>query len=220
MTVLRVLDTLPLGTSAPENSRAVIAEGLWNLVRPPYAYRKDDSYEDVLHGGLYFGDSGYYAEQCSLFDYSSSTSIKTHGQILDVANILRKPLPREDLLRTVSALLGPADDIRHSMSVNLVVRLMLMMKVGNLTHEAVGRSLDWKTGTLQSFVHHQFPAAPRRSHERLKLERTFTVFNLHRIAHVEIKWTDNLAAHLQMINDDKIVVVFRHASFLKAQLHR
>jgi len=219
MTVSSVLDTLRLDARPPDTSRQIIAEGLWNLVRPMPIMHGDGSYESELCD-LYFGNPGYYAEQCSLFDYGSFTSIKTHRQILHVALLLRKSRPRPELLQLVSHLLGKADPIHHDMSVNLVVRLMLMIKVGIVPHEGIGGSLEWKTGSLQDFVHQQFPATGRRSHERLKLEKTFTALNLHRIAGVEIKWTDDLTEHLQVMNDDKMIAVFRHASFLKAQLHK
>lgn len=219
MAVLSVLDTLRLGASPPATSRQVIAEALWNLVRPMPLLAGNDSYETELCD-LHFGNRGYFTEQCGLFAYGSSTSIKTHEQVLRIARLLRNPIPRSDLLELVSQSLGKGDQAHHEMSINLVVRLMLMIKVGHVSHEGIGGSLEWKTGNLRDFISQQFPAAPRRSHERLKLEKTFTALNLNRIADIRIKWTNNLADHLQMMNDDKTVAVFQHASFLKAQLYK
>ena len=61
---------------------------------------------------------------------------------------------------------------------------------------------------------------PACTHRHIKLEKQFNALNLHRIAGIRIFWTDNLADHLRMMNDDKTVAIFYHASFLEYQKHK
>ncbi|KAK4461478.1 hypothetical protein QBC42DRAFT_270086 [Cladorrhinum samala] len=53
--------------------------------------------------------------------------------------------------------------------------------------------------------------------ETVKLEKIFKASNLCRIAGLRIVWTDNLADHLRLSDDDTRVHIFHHASFLQAQ---
>ncbi|KAK3387728.1 hypothetical protein B0H63DRAFT_470799 [Podospora didyma] len=211
--------SLPLSASAPGASRQVIAEILWNLLCPSLILHRQSHFDELYE--LYFRPNGYYQQQCRLFSHDKLfASVETHRQLLDVAQLIQQPLSRAEVLKLASKVLRPADQYQHDMSVNLAVRLMVMMKVGDVPHECIDRAqLEWKSGTLQEFVCGHFCKPRRRSHERLRLEKTFHALNLQRTTGVEIKWTDNLADHLQMVNDDKMVVIFRHASFLKAQIN-
>jgi hypothetical protein len=54
--------------------------------------------------------------------------------------------------------------------------------------------------------------------EHVKLEKIFIARNLGRIAGIEIQFTNNLADHLRLMNeDDKKVTIFHNASFLIGQ---
>ena len=212
--------SLPLGEEVPKTLWPVIAENLWNL-HHPLLQSQHQAYLQELYD-QYFGSSGFFLQQYGLFSYGQCTSVKTYRDVVRVAKALRKPVPREKVLQAIVKLLGAADQSQHNMTINLVVRLMLMLKVGALAHECVGRNqLEWRNGTaLDEFIRTQFDKPRRRRYERLKLEKTFKAVSLWRIAGINIKWTDNLAEHLQMMNDDKMVAVFHHASFLKAQRFR
>jgi hypothetical protein len=108
------------------------------------------------------------------------------------------------------------------MTLDLAARLMLMIKVGAPPHGCVVRNqLNRRNGmALSEFICGSFCEARRRGHERLKLEKSFKPVNLQPFASIKIKWIDNLAEHLQVMNDDRMVAVFYHASFLKAQRFR
>jgi hypothetical protein len=121
----------------------------------------------------------------------------------------------------MSDFLKAADKQQHENSINLVARLVLMTRFGDLSHECSGgKHVEWRYGSLLEFVHDYFSCPPALGHERIKFEKSFNALNLQRIAGIEIWWTDNLADHLRMMDDDRAIAVFRHASFLEYQIHR
>ncbi|KAF2804177.1 uncharacterized protein BDZ99DRAFT_481350 [Mytilinidion resinicola] len=167
----------------------------------------------------------YYVEECShaLHDAGRHISARTHRNVLDIVFQLRGAVLREQLRDSLRpALLKPTppneDELLDS-SIDLAARLLLMLDFGNLQYGFSGRSqLDWDKGTLKDFVHAYFNTPPAHTHDGVKLEKTFNGRNLGRIAGIEIVWTNNLADHLRMTDDDTKVTVFHHASFLELQL--
>lgn len=170
---------------------------------------------------LYFG---YYAQQCDLIGRHAKgrySSVETHRDIMDIARLLQQHLSREEVWKLMSDFLKAADKEQHENSINLVARLLFMIKFGDIPHECGGgRHIEWSHGSLVEFVHNYFSHPPACGHERIKLEKSFNALNLQRIAGIQISWTDNLADHLRMVDDDKAVAIFHHASFLEYQLHK
>jgi hypothetical protein len=96
-----------------------------------------------------------------------------------------------------------------------------MMRIGDVPHElSAGRYLDWKQGTLRNFVHNNFSVPSVLGHERIKFEKTFNALSLRRVAGIDIRWTDNLADHLRLMNDDTLLCVFHHVAFLQRQQNK
>jgi hypothetical protein len=106
-------------------------------------------------------------------------------------------------------------------SIDLAVRLLLMLEVGRIRNCFSGyRELIWERGSLQEFVADSLKPRQTPSNERVKLEKTFVAKNLGRIAGIQIVWTDNLADHLRLLEHDTQVAIFQHASFLELVRHR
>jgi hypothetical protein len=230
------------------SDRLAVAEKLWG----PQHTSQDDLLEDEGQLDTFFEIYfKYYAEQCNIIGRHANgkySSVQTHSDIGKIAQLLRQPLSREEVRNQMSTsdFLKAADEEQHDNSINLVARLLLMMKFGDLPHECVGgRFVRWSSGTLSEFVHGYFsgppaytppayslstttapastPSAftpPACTHRHIKLEKQFNALNLHRIAGIRVSWTDNLADHLRMMDDDKTVAVFYHASFLEYQKHK
>jgi hypothetical protein len=106
-------------------------------------------------------------------------------------------------------------------SINLGIRLFLMISTGEFRR--IGHSMivsgetrfDWKAGNIKALVESHF--TPQTSmKESVKLEKIFNARNLEHIAGLEIRWTNNLADHLRMRDDDTAVEIFHHASFLRS----
>lgn len=103
-------------------------------------------------------------------------------------------------------------------SINLTVRLTLMLDVGELRHAFSGRRpLIWTDGSLQDFVRDIFSDKISLGHDGVRLGTIFTARNLDRVAGFRVELTTNLADHLRLRYDDRTVSIFHHASFLQCQ---
>jgi hypothetical protein len=108
-------------------------------------------------------------------------------------------------------------------SIDLAIRLLLMMKVGHLPNNfSAYKALVWNQGpSLREFVSASFKPRGALNHEHVRLEKMFSGKNLERVAGIKIKWTSNLADHLRILDDeDTQVAIFHHASFLEVVSNR
>ncbi|SPQ23348.1 0996ff9d-aff8-4224-acaa-8812ba701ec8 [Thermothielavioides terrestris] len=101
-------------------------------------------------------------------------------------------------------------------SLNLAARLLAMVKVGVGNRQFPSRKcLRWEKGSLRDFVHDLFREPPRLSCEKVRLPRSFDAWAITNVAGIEIAFTDNLADHLLLTEDDSKLHVFHHAFFLE-----
>ncbi|KAF4625860.1 hypothetical protein G7Y89_g12304 [Cudoniella acicularis] len=173
-----------------------------------------------------FVDDSYFAYYQRLVEGSRANSLKScHREIANLVVPFRQPAATrreiEELLRLrlsnseLEDVEGIFDD-----AVNLAVRLLLMMRTGNIVTSGSLITLsretkvDWKEGTIVEFVKRHF-VHQNAIDERVKFERIFNARNLERIGGVEVRWTCNLADHLRMLDDDQAVEIFHYASFLR-----
>jgi hypothetical protein len=168
----------------------------------------------------------YYWQQADLFmhDAAHHISVRTHHDILKISDILNQNLDRTEVRKACSQVFpnkGADQDESLNASINLAVRLLLMVNVGNIPNGFSGyRPLQWDQGTLRQFLVDQFAPYAAPLQERVRLEKVFTARNIERIARIRLRWTDNLADHLRLFDseDDELVVnIFHHASFLIMQ---
>jgi len=164
---------------------------------------------------------GYYSQQCGNTFQRNVTSV-THQQIVDVAAVLRQTgATWQSLSQQVTRVIGQASEDQTQRAIHLVSRLLTMMRIDEMPLQfSRGRGINWEKGTLSEFVHSQFPSTSILSSERTKFEKTFNVLGLVKIAGLEVHWTDNLADHLRLVNDDRGIRVFHHATFLLGQQER
>jgi hypothetical protein len=170
-----------------------------------------------LNLDLYFN---YYTNQCSLamHDGGRHISARTHQSIIDIVKHLKEPLKREALRQLLPMPNPPNETEKRDGSIDLAARLLLMIDFGSLQYGFSGRKqLVWDRNSFKEFVHDHFSVPPTLGHGRVKLETMFTARNLGQIAGIEIVWTNNLADHLRMIDEDKKLYIFHHASFLEYQ---
>lgn len=148
-------------------------------------------------------------------------------QTADATNWLAQELAtnptktREEILESAKSRNGSvvnAEDEAWNTSVNLAARLLLMLKFGVVKHQRIPRRyLSWTSASLQSFVRGHFDITPILNCDRLRLPKTFDAWGVSAIAGIEIDFTDNLADHLLLVEDDSKVLIFHHASFLECQ---
>jgi len=169
----------------------------------------------------------YYIQECrtALHDGGRHIWAMTHSDVVEVAKYLKNSFTRNEIKEFLRTKLPPPKPINEEemldSSIDLVARLLLMMEFGCLQYGFSGlRELAWTQDSLVGFVNDYFSTPPILLKENVKLENLFTAQNLGRIAGIEIEWTNNLADHLLLIDDDKKVSIFHHASFLQFQQSR
>jgi hypothetical protein len=102
-------------------------------------------------------------------------------------------------------------------SIDLTVRLVSMLDIGVFENAYSGRRrLLWTQGPLQDFMREVFSEAISLENNGIKLERTFNVCSMIRIAGFQVEPTSNLCDHLRLRDVNKTVEVFHHVSFLLA----
>ncbi|KAF2190101.1 hypothetical protein K469DRAFT_23454 [Zopfia rhizophila CBS 207.26] len=203
-------------TPIDAQTRSEIINNLWSQ-KPSLQLQQGD-----LDWDSYFT---YYTKQCNhaLYDRGRHISSRTHHDVVDIAQQLEdlssKDVIKQNLRSNLTSPNLPNENELLESSIDLASRLLLMMDIGVVQYGFSGRrQLVWSTGSLRDFLNGYFSQSQVLGHDNVKLERMFTARNLGRIAGIQIEWTDNLADHLRIIDDeDKRVAIFHHASFLKWQ---
>lgn len=165
----------------------------------------------------------FFTDECrrALQNNGQHVLAHTHQDILDIVVSLKANVSRD----VVRARLRPKFTRKHpnelslmDRSIDLAASLLLMMDFGHIQHGLSGRQrLHWIDGTLKDCVRLGVESSPCLGHEGIRLQRSFTVLSLVRIAGLEIVPTTNLLDHLRLLQDDKKLYIFHHASFLKVQ---
>lgn len=152
-------------------------------------------------------------------------SVRTHRDIIQIAQHLKGSLER-DAIKQILGSKPPApkpanEDELLDGSIDLVGRLLLMVEFGRLQYGFDGREkVEWTANSLKECVGKHFYAPRVLGQDSVKLEKIFDARNLGRITGIEIEWTNNLANHLSLVDEDKKVAIFHHASFLDCQQKR
>lgn len=193
-----------------------IALSLWdfNIVRTPSLYTP-------LSLDAYFK---YHNEQADLFvhDTGQHVFVRTHQHVVEISKIVKDDIDYNDALEKVRLQTFPNKGQNQgkalTASLDLVVRLLLMVEVGSIPNGFSGNSpWIWNQGKLSQFLLTRFAPRMTSSQEWVKLGRVFTARNIERIAGIKIKWTNNLADHLRLFDSEEgemVVNIFHHASFL------
>jgi len=118
----------------------------------------------------------------------------------------------------------PGNDAAMDDLIVLGVRILTMMTLaGSTLSSEKPRSaclLPWNTGSFQNAVHSYFKQPPEIV---LKADDTIigvglTFYNIERVSGIKMVPTDNLLDHLLLVDEDKKMRVFHHASFLKRMI--
>ncbi|KAH8675201.1 hypothetical protein BGZ61DRAFT_361159 [Ilyonectria robusta] len=161
----------------------------------------------------------YYFQQCDLIashDNGKYSSLNTHRDVAQVGLVLRDAQDRKDALQRLPKLLESGTKDQHENTICLVARLLLMVRIGEVPHEFLGgRHIEWNEGSLKDFIHGYFSTPSVLNHEKVKFEKSFNALSVQLVAGLEIRWTDNMADHLRLVNFDSVVCVFHHAAFLQ-----
>ncbi|KAH7364783.1 hypothetical protein BKA65DRAFT_492016 [Rhexocercosporidium sp. MPI-PUGE-AT-0058] len=199
------------------DTKCEILQHLWDLTIQPSQF-----YDSDLDFDVYFR---HYSEKCSeaLYDGGRHVSIRTHRDIVEIAQGIKAGQDRGAIKNRLMLKLSqpkPAngEEVLDG-SIDLVTRLLLMMDFGDLQYGFTGRrQILWTSGRMEECLKERYKDLTKLGSENVKLERIFNAGNLGRIAGIEIAWTSNMADHLRLVDEDKKVAIFYHASFLECQL--
>jgi hypothetical protein len=216
-------DQLEISLSKPcidGRTQTRIVSELWDLGSCQKQYGFPTTVENYAP---YFA---YNTEQVNAASHDNGRylSVQTHQEIIDVVAYIKKGSSRRDIKQRLGTRPHHPElanfDEQIDGSIDLTVRVFLMIDIGELKYGFHGRNqLIWDEGSLESWVHRHFNNPQTLQNEHVKLGRIFTARNLMRIGGFEIEWTNNLADHLRILNDDeKKIALFSNFSFLKAQV--
>jgi hypothetical protein len=201
-----------------EDDARELVELLWRLDLNAKVLFNGDPATDLNHDTYY----EYYSGQWHLIaDYSDGRyfALKTGTEVRELIQQIQAGKTREDLIASLQSRgpAGPSEEACNN-AINLASRLLLMLKFGAIKHQAIPRRyLNWTTGSLEEFVKEYFGQPPLLNVERVKLPRAFNAWAIATIGGIAIEFTDNLADHLLLVEDDSKLKIFHHASFLECQ---
>lgn len=155
----------------------------------------------------------YYEAQCTSLAGIGRLWENGHEEMLKIMDYLKSgQQTRESLAVCLHQDPATIDD-----SITLAARLWLMPNIGELLHSYTpGQTIvGWDEGsTLKACVDRHFTPTHYLD-DPVKLPKGFNAFQLERIAGIKVAWTNNLADHLLMRDDDTKVLIFPHATFLR-----
>lgn len=150
---------------------------------------------------------------------------KTQGDILAVCDILasRRHELRSTVRDEIKSLFPGADDLSVDRSVDLVIRLWLMLNCQDDQLSLLSpqkSSIQWEDGhKFTEFVNKQFPLSTTKLAVReRRLSPAFTVSTMVRLCNLKLEWTDSLESHLRLDRLSKTLWVFPFKDFLVAHL--
>ncbi|KAL9122716.1 MAG: hypothetical protein Q9187_000735 [Circinaria calcarea] len=143
----------------------------------------------------------YYEDQCS----QSRITVKSHQDILEVIRCLKDGRENlESIKQKLCPSINPAGDGKDvDAFIALAARLWLMMYIGDIGHSLTPGSTQimWREETLDDLIGGVF-SGRHEIESTVKLEKIFNACNLERVAGIRVSWTNNLADHLLMKDDD------------------
>jgi hypothetical protein len=191
-----------------------LVQSLWLRSTPHIQKLFNGDRQDKLNHEAY---CDYYRRQWYILaphaGHQHSTVRSSHAIVYIIQDILNGK-HQEEIMNALMSTNTPKEVC--DLSLNLAVRLLVMMRFGMVKNQvSPRRCLQWESGSLQDFVQQYFKEPPKLNCERVRLPKSFDAWAIATISGVEISFTDNLADHLLLVEDDTKLLVFHHASFLE-----
>lgn len=201
-----------------ENVKADIVRGIWHKNLTVACSSDLKCWDTTL--------SVYTAECKKAISYSRGecTTVRTHRDVITIAEMMEKGCNKEEIARTLLALdtqrrTEEAKLLMVEGSLRLVGRLVSMVDVGSLPESVQGWApVMWSEhdSSLQIVLKDYFLESTAVV-TGIKFSEGFTARNLQKFAGIRIQWTNNLANHLRLMDNDTTLCVFHHVCFLKHQ---
>ncbi|KAJ4369236.1 hypothetical protein N0V83_006321 [Neocucurbitaria cava] len=202
----------------PESIRVEIIKGLWQC------NTAGEHPIDIKRWDAFF--SYYTAERKKAIAYSRGeyTTVRKHQDITAIANKLEGGCTKEEVTQSLLSLdtQQRSKEAKIRMvegSLRLVARLISMVDIGPLPYCVQGRApILWSNANsgLNSVLEEYFQKSST-SEQEIKFGEDFTAFNIQQFAGLQIQWTNNLANHLRVMDNDTTLCLFYHVTFLRHQ---
>lgn len=207
--------------SSTSLSSEAVAFTLWGntagTTRPCGGDLPTDSPHDA-YMKYYHLQQSYFAHlrgRCYFLEFNS---------VAEIAKTLRENETREGALTLlksghVNELNDCLGDEKYGQALNLTARLLSMTIIGCPQHELNPRRyLNWEPYlTLRKCLSANFNKSHEMRWQRTRMPLSFDAWGLSAVSGIIIRFTDNLADHLLLVEDDTVLFVFHHATFLKHQ---
>ena len=156
---------------------------------------------------------------------TATLAAKTYEDIFHVVDVLRDngDSPRPELRRRLSSRFRSSDDQSINRSVNLAIRLWLMINVqepefGGLRNESYFIQWDDES-TLRAFLqslfpHSRWPVTAQSS----RLEPHFTAAFMQRVCGLNIEWTTSLHDHLRLDRRRRALKIFPYKCHMQKMI--
>lgn len=196
---------------------------VWEPLGKPKLFNGDSSFE--MNHSAY---ADYYTKHWLLMTAGHSSGQHPRptdtNDILSLVQQIHAGKTHEEIRAWVQAKGSGAfvTQIGHEYSINLALRLVSMTKFGFgpgefVPHRCPPRYHAWEQGSLKEYLKSYFDKPPVLSCDRLRLPKTFHAWSIDKIGGIDISFTDNLADHLLLVEDDSKLMIFHHVSFLEYQ---
>ncbi|KAI1085333.1 hypothetical protein F5B20DRAFT_521903 [Whalleya microplaca] len=145
-------------------------------------------------------------------------TVRTYENIAEIVHLLLQGDTRESIMKYLRQKDPGHTEDACGNSINLAARLLLMLNIGDVKHQ-VGprRFLAWEEDSLKDLVKEQFSESQVLDTHNVRLSKSFNAWAINVIGGLRIRFTDNLADHLLLVDDDTKVLIFHHVSFLECQ---
>lgn len=158
-------------------------------------------------------------KDCKAATYWSMQYSSCNEDMLDILQMIKTGLRRDELVDTLGHRTGPAPlDHRFVQErIDRAASLLVMTEIGNIAQYGSRAQVSWRSGTLQQLINSYFTRERALSDASIRLEQIFTAKSLVQIAGLRIFWTVNLSDHLLLDKEQRILHIFHHATYLECQ---
>ncbi|KAL9607321.1 MAG: hypothetical protein Q9167_007755 [Letrouitia subvulpina] len=183
------------------------------------------------------GFESYFAQYSNLCNLAvlrnRQIGLLTHGQLLETISQLRNPAwPRETTHIIVALVIKESqtnvDKEFAETLIDLAASVWSSIAIGKFPGDiSYDEPIEWRQGALftrpsdpefsGSLIGKQFPDH-LATNEVVKLPQSFTAAYLEKVGGIQIRWTNNLADHLRLRDDDTKLMLFHQVSALR--LHK
>lgn len=196
---------------------------------------RDDIAKQASTNNNYEAFFAHYCNRCRLAaNKSPEIEHITQWRILEIIALLKDiKQSRETILQSTTLEAGITLPLAETL-LDLAASTYLLLSVGSfpdsITHTD---AISWKSGKLTpstnnlnikllstaGLINTTFPPPPQHpsspiNDSRVKLPQSFTAGNISKIGGITIRFTDNLADHLLLREDDTLILLYHHASLL------